>query len=237
MIAMLAYSQNKKELVLLKKLSNEVVCRISEEDWDFLSYENKELLMEFLETNPQVDISCVDVAADRGVETAEKLHSNNKNTYIILIVDSTISPMAYIRPSIMAASLLMRPIEPEMIKKVLADILLDFVRHYRLCSNNENFVIDNRDGRQFIPYDRIVFFESRNKKIYINTEHEEYSFYDTLENIEQNIGDGFVRCHRSFIVAKNRIKKILLSQNTVLLDNDYQVPLSRSYKSALKELR
>ena len=73
MIAMLAYSQNKKELVLLKKLSNEVVCRISEEDWDFLSYENKELLMEFLETNPQVDISCVDVAADRGVETAEKL--------------------------------------------------------------------------------------------------------------------------------------------------------------------
>lgn len=237
MIIMLAYSHSKKELVMLKKLGNEVICRLSEEDWDFLDYEDRNCLMEFLENNPSVDISCVDVVAENGVEAAEKLHANNKNTYIILVTDNTISPMVYIKPTIMAASLLIRPLDTENVKKVFTEIFGDFIRQFRTTDNNESFIIDNRDGRQFIPYDRIIFFESRNKKIYINTENEEYSFYDTLENIEQCLGDAFVRCHRSFIVAKTRIKKILLSQNTVLLDNDYQVPLSRSYKGVLKELR
>ena len=82
-----------------------------------------------------------------------------------------------------------------------------------------------------------MFFESRNKKVYVNTGFEEYSFYDTLDNIESRVGDGFVRCHRSFIIAKSRIKKVMLSQNTVILDTDCYIPLSRTYKSVLKELR
>ena len=65
---------------------------------------------------------------------------------------------------------------------------------------------------------------------------ERASFYDTLDNLEQKLDSDFVRCHRSFIIAKSRIKKVMLSKNLILLDNGYEIPLSRSYKSAIKEL-
>lgn len=238
MTVMLFYSHKKKELIALKKLGNEVVCRLSDEDWDLIDYEDSEKLMNFLSKNPTIDISCVDVVADSGVGVAERLRSNNKNTYIILLADATVSPVVYIKPTIMAGSLMLRPLTADTVKKVFTEAVKDYIHRFRESDDAvDNFIIESREGKQFVPYDRIIFFESRNKKIYVNTENEEYCFYDTLDNIERNIGENFVRCHRSFIVSKARIKKIQLSQNTVLLDTGYQLPLSRSYKSVVKELR
>ncbi len=237
MICMMFYSHKKKELTAFRKIGGDIVCKISEEDWDMPLFDNKDEVLDFLSENPIIDISCVDVVAESGIEVAEKTRAGNKSAYIILLADSTVSPMLYIKPSIMAASLMLRPLTVDSVKEVFMQAIREFIREHRDEAESESFVIDNRDGKQFIPYDRIMFFESRNKKIYINTDNEEYCFYDTLDNIEQSIGDAFVRCHRSFIVAKSRIKKIMLSQNTLILDTDYQIPLSRSYKSVVKELR
>lgn len=237
MVLMLLYSHIKKELKAIKKCGFEISCKISDDDWDFLDYCDRKLVTEFLNENPVVDISCVDVASEGGIEIAETLRSKNANTYIILIADAQISPTAYIKPSIMAGSLMLRPLTEETVKKVFFEALGEYIRKFHSESGASSFVIDNRDGRQLIPYEQIVFFESREKKIYVNTDGREYAFYDTLDNLEKQLSDGFIRCHRSFIVARSRIKKIMLSQNTVVLSNDYRIPLSRTYKSVLKELK
>jgi DNA-binding LytR/AlgR family response regulator len=236
MISMLFYSHIKRELTVFKNLSYDITCKISEDDWDFLNFSDKQLLMNFLSENPVIDISCVDVAAESGVEIAENLRSRNSHMFIIVLADSTMSPMLYIKPTIMAASLLMRPLSTELVKKVFFDVIKQYIHKYYSENGDDSFVIDNRDGRQLVPYEQIVFFESRDKKIFINTSGREYSFYDTLDSLEKRLSDKFVRCHRSFIVARTRIKKILFSQNTIILDNDCQIPLSRSYKSVFKEL-
>lgn len=237
MILMLCYSHIKKELTVFRQLSYDITCRISDDDWDFLNYCDKKLLMEYLSENPVIDISCVDVAAESGIEIAEDLRSRNGNMYIILLADGKMSPMSYIRPSIMAGSLLIRPLTVDVVKTVFMEAISEYLRKFHKEKGELSFVIDNRDGRQLVPYEQILFFESRDKKIFACTDGMEYSFYDTLDNLEQNLADGFIRCHRSFIVARSRIKKILLSQNTILLDNGCQIPLSRSYKSVFKELK
>lgn len=234
---MLCYSHIKKELTVFRQLSYDITCKISDDDWDFLNYNDINLLMEFLNENPLLDISCVDVASESGVDIAEDLRRRNGNMYIILLADGSMSPMMYIRPTIMAGSLLIRPLTVETVKKVFMEAISEYLRKYHKEKGKCNFVIDNRDGRQLIPYEQIVFFESRDKKIFVSTNSMEYSFYDTLDNLEQKLSNEFIRCHRSFIVARSRIKKILLSQNTILLDNDWRIPLSRSYKNVFKELK
>lgn len=71
--------------------------------------------------------------------------------------------------------------------------------------------------------------------MYLNTDTEEYAFYDTLDELTKRLSDGFIRCHRSFLVNKNKIEKVFLSQNRLVLEEDFEIPLSRSYKPALKE--
>ena len=238
MIVMLFYSHVKKELSAFSELGYEISCRLSEDDWDFPGYSRYEELMDYLEHNPIIDIACVDVAADGGICAAENMRKRSRDMYIILLSDASVSPAAYIKPTIMAGSLLIRPLSVQTVKQVFTEAIKEYIRSIGADDEpKDGFLVESRETRRLIPYSQIIFFESRNKKVYINTGYEEYAFYDTLDNIESRIGDGFVRCHRSYIIAKSRIKKVMLSQNTVLLEDDYSIPLSRSYKSVLKELR
>ncbi len=238
MIVMLFYSHIKKELSAFSELGYEISCHVSDDDWDFPLYSEPAELKKFLEKNPIIDIACVDVAAKGGIEAAEKMRKRSRDMYIILLSDPTVSPVTYIKPTVMAGSLLIRPLTASAVKQVFTEAIKEYIKTIRGNeAEKDAFLVDNRETKRLIPYSQIVFFESRNKKVYVNTGFEEYSFYDTLDNIESRVGDGFVRCHRSFIIAKSRIKKVMLSQNTVILDTDCYIPLSRTYKSVLKELR
>ena len=73
MIAMLLYSHIKKDLAIIKEHSFEVVCRISDDDWDFFDYDNKLKIFEFLKKNHIINISCIDVTSDGGIEIAEEI--------------------------------------------------------------------------------------------------------------------------------------------------------------------
>lgn len=235
MISMLFYSDKKKELKAVVNAGNEVVCALSDEDWEFFTYSEREKIYELLAAHPAIDISCVDVAASDGIGIAEKLRTDNKNMYVILVTNPDISPVLYIRPTIMAGSLLIRPLNAETVKKVFFEAVREYLKTFYEDGGEDSFAINTRDGRQLIPFNLILFFESRNKKIYVSTQTKEYSFYDTLDNLQDRLPDSFLRCHRSFIVSGAHIKNIRLSQNYIELENGVSVPLSRSYKSVVKE--
>lgn len=237
MITMFIYSHIKKELRLFKETGFEIVCRLSEEDWDFRLYHDMDSVCELLERCPLIDIAMVDVTQDGAVVCAERLRCENADLYMIVLTDAVVSPVTYIKPTIRAASLIMRPVNVTQVKTVFTDAVRELVRQHSDGENNpKTLVIDSKEGKRFIPYEHILFFESREKKIFVNTATEEYAMYDTLEEIEKKVSDSFVRCHRSYIVAKQRIKQVMLSQGVVILDGDFQIPLSRSYKKVFKEL-
>ena len=236
MISVLMYSRDRKELSELKKYGHEIAARLTEDDWRFFGYNEREQVYRFLSEHPLVDISCVDIAACGGIVLAEDLRRRCNEMYMVLLADSSVSPTAYIRPSIMAGSLLMRPLNVEGIKRVITEAALVYVK--KISNSEESFLmIENKDGRQPVSYRAITFFESREKKIFANTSKKEYAFYDTLDNLKQRLPEGFVRCHRSFIVAKSRIKSIFISRGIIVLDDGSELPLSRSYKSYFKELK
>lgn len=236
MISVLMYSSDKREITDFGRYGREALSVLSEDDWKFLGYEKCELVYSFLSGHPMIDISCVDIVSDGGVKLAEDLRSHSSEMYMILLADMSVSPTVYIRPSIMAGSLALRPLTAEGIKRVIVEAAAEYIRKLD-DSGDEILLIENKDGRQPVPYHAIAFFESREKKIYANTGKREYAFYDTLDNLEQRLPSGFIRCHRSFIVAKNRITNIYISRGIIVLNDGSELPLSRSYKSYFKELK
>lgn len=100
-----------------------------------------------------------------------------------------------------------------------------------------SLLLESREEKISIPLERIYYIEAMEKKVYVCTGAEEYGYYSTLDKLENDLPDNFVRCHRSFIVNTDKIKKVALSKNTIYLAEEYEVPLSRSYKAKLKGLR
>lgn len=235
MISFLAYTKSKNELTLLKQTVTNISSVLSDEDLKMYGFSSRDKFEKFLENCPVLDISCVDICGKGGIDYAKKVRSTNKDMSILLIVDLSLSPATYIIPSIMAASLLIRPFDRAAVKNVLDTVLKDYCEYFEQEDGGKSFVVETREGKRLVPYSGIVYFESRNKKIFLGTDNEEYSFYGTLDNLEETLDDRFIRCHRSFIAAKKRISKIVLSKNIVVLDNGCEIPLSRSYKGKVKE--
>ncbi len=238
MISVLLNSSSEKELKYITDFAHYLAAKTSDESWDYHVFRSMKEIFGFLESCPILDIACVDVTLKGGVEGAVRIRTLNDNTSILIIADQNISPMEYIRPDIMASSLLLRPFDGKQAQSVIRKAVLAYVKKFSDSSSNEDvFVVDNREGRQLIPYDRISFFEARDKKIVAVTDSVEYSFYDTIDNLESELPKQFKRSHRSFIVNCDKIVKIVKSQNTVFLEDGEEIPLSRSYKPEFKELK
>lgn len=169
------------------------------------------------------------------VESAKKLRSRSAETYMILVADITVPPTVYMRPTIGAESLLLRPLDRFQIRDVLSEAVGTYARRYLQADVRKVFVLENRGCRELIEYDRISYFESREKKLFCNTGDTEYAFYGTLDQLAEQLDESFIRCHRSFLVNKKKIVRIFLSKNIVELEGDVELPLSRSCKPAIRD--
>ncbi len=231
MISMLICTKSTQELGALRSESKELASRLTDEEWTYHCFSKEKEFREFLDSHPFLHLAVMDVMMQGGLSGARQVRSNDRSTYLILIASAACSPLVYIKPDILAGSLLLRPYTREQMEEVLKEA---FFAYLSQRDGEEGFVVENRLGRQVIPYGQIIYFEAFDRKIRIHTEEKEVSFYGSLERLE--LPDRFVRCHRGFIIDRFRIRQVQLSKNTVFLEGGYCIPLSRSYKAAIKEL-
>jgi len=236
MISMLIYGKDKHELRCMESITRDAAARLSDEQWLIKGFQSIEETKDYIDTKPLLDFLCFDITGEGGVTCMEKVRAEYQETLLLLVADITISPMAYMKPSIMAASLLLKPMQEEQIRKTLYDLVDAYMKKHQK-TDEEAFMVETREGKTRIPYQQIYYFEAREKKVYLRTENREFGFYSTLEQLEVQLPDIFVRCHRGFIVHKGKIREVQLSKNVILLEKDISVPLSRSYKAAVKNLK
>lgn len=236
MVSLLMYSKNKKELDMLRALSKDLAALLSGDYWNIRQADSLEALQGFLADSPLMDLLMYDITPKDALGRLLGIRRNYREMQLMIIADLTTSPMEYMKPGIMASSLLLRPWTKEQAGEVLREFFQACIEQNQKTDDKNAYVIESREGNLHIPYEQIYFFEAREKKIFVCTGKEEYGFYHTIDKLEGELPEQFVRCHRGFIVNRYKIRKVALSQNVVCLTDNLEVPLSRSYKPLLKGL-
>ena len=227
------YDRNQKEERLLLELSRNAVAYISDEKLE-VTVPERESLKERLHLQELLDAALWEIAEGRDVRLLKSVRKQFEAAELLIVAESTVSPMEYLTPDIRAASLLIRPFG----KKQAADVLREFF--CSVCSGRSGeeervIVVENRQGKISVPVNQIYYAEVRERKVFLRLRTKEYGQYTTMENIMGLLPDYFLRCHRSYAFNARYLERIRLSENTVYLRHGIQVPLSRSYKPALKE--
>ena len=235
MMEMMIFSKSAAEQKWLQSYAREYAGLMTEEQWAYHCFRGAAEAEAFLDTAPLVNMACMDISGDDGIDRVLKLRRQNRQAYIALIADQSMSPVTYMRPGILAGSLLLRPLDEQQVAAVLREAFGEFAREMAPRGKKEAFVIDNREGKWVIDYGQINYFEAREKKIYLNTDTREISFYDTMENLAKRLPEIFLRCHRSFLINGQKIRRVKLGQSVVELADGSQIPISRSYRQAVKE--
>ena len=235
MISMVIYSEDRLESSKMKEIIEDSIPIISEQKWNIKYCDALRNVNGYFIGNREIDLLIFDITEPAAIESLEELRKRYGEACLLIIASIDISPMLYMKPSIRATSLLLRPIDISSMKDVIKTFLIDFIEKHESQDKEHIFKIESKGEVKYIPYENIYYFEARKRKLYIRTLTEEYTFNSTLENIEQIVGDQFIRCHRSFVVNSRKIVSIVLSDNIIKLANDIIVPLSRGYKSNVRQ--
>lgn len=235
MITMLISGPSYTETEYICRCSRDEAGRCCDEKLEIIKCAEGELCRPAL-SGVCADLAYLDITENGALEEAERFREKNKNTYLVLIAGSDLSPVTYMRPGIRAEALILKPINAEQTKAVVREAFGELMKRRSRPDQRRVFVIDNQEGRVLIEYDSILFFEARSKKIYLCTGMKEYGFYGTMDQLQEKLEKWFVRCHRGFLVNRKKIEKIVFARNMIVLEDGSEIPVSRSFRGVLKEM-
>lgn len=166
-----------------------------------------------------------------GITTARKLRIIDPSVLIIYVssFDDYLEELFEVEPF----RFISKPIDVDKFKKYFNDACL------RVQENDVFFQFSFNKEIQKIPLNDIVYFESRNRSIYIHlSDRSETYFYGKLNDIEKSIGSSrliFLRIHQSFLVNYSYIKKVNFSYVTLHYQgNDMDLKISEDRQKKIK---
>lgn len=184
-----------------------------------LSYPSAESFLFSYSEDPAGDILLLDIQLDGmdGVSLAKKIREGNQRIQIIFITGlPDFMGEGY---EVDALHYLLKPVREEKLFQVLdraADRLQQAPRTVLLPINGRPVRIFTSD---------ILYAEAFSHTLTLHLKNGEEALRMRLSDLEEVLGQGFYRCHRSYIVSLEHIRQVLRS--SVVLDDGRQVPLSR----------
>lgn len=93
MITVLSYLEKMGNISLLQEEFHSQAAFYSDEDWRYYLYMKMEELREALKEEPVLDILCWNIGGKEAISELEKTRERYKEAFLLLIADSTVSPM------------------------------------------------------------------------------------------------------------------------------------------------
>lgn len=231
MIFAVLFDSNEEELNKIEDFVSDAISLRGNDEVRFFSYKDEEELEEGIET---IDLCEIIIAEfEGGGRSIDLIRKKFPTAPLLLVVDNSVSPIAYIRPGIMPSGLILRPLSDEDMEKNISDFLTASLS-LKDSGSDEMIVVETKSGDIKVPISKVVYFESKAKKIYIRLLNEEYGYYDSLEHLETVLPDNFLRCHRGIIVNMDYAERYAATEKILYLKGDNLIPVSRSYNSDVR---
>ena len=153
-----------------------------------------------------------------GVSLAKKIRKDNESVQIVFITGFA----DYISEGYEVSALhyLMKPVKKEKLFAVLD-------RAVAALQKSERAILLPLGGEMLrLPVEQVLYVEAFSHSVAVVTSEDTIQVKMPISELETLLGDGFIRCHRSYLVGIKNIAR--LSKTEVILDNGKALPLSRT---------
>lgn len=171
--------------------------------------------------NHEIDVLFLDVDFNNngknGIEFALELRKLNKDFKLIFMT----AHFEYMMLSFKCKTFdyIMKPVDLDKINAVLKRLITDVSEsELGLLKVNKDYIVRTKD---------ILFIERNKSKATIYTSDSTYETCSSLNNLEQELPDCFVRVHRSYIVNKDQITKISKEDKSIYFADNKSCPLGQ----------
>ena len=180
----------------------------------------------------QYDIVFLDIqmSGRNVIDTARLLRQRSEHMVIVFV--SGIKDYVFQAFDVAAFHYLLKPIEKEKFEEVLDRALREAEKHRR---DEAGFLlVKTRNRTVSVPKSGIFYVESRGKKAEVHTGKDAVEMYASLNGLEAELGAGFYRCHRGYLV--NMAYVLEYYHDRILLTNGETIYLAKEkYSEFVKE--
>lgn len=156
-----------------------------------------------------------------GIDCAYELNQRYPELQIIYMTEDVkkYSQHIFLKP-VNLRGYLTKPVNPAILKK-----LLEIAKEKQKLDEEKRVTIMCRNHKQIFYFDEILYLESRAHRTMIHTYEGEEVCRDKISDLEQRMGDTFVRCHQSFLVNMKYIRRI--ENESFKLENGEEISISK----------
>lgn len=195
-------------------------------DVEVAEYGSGAQLVEAVDRGVSADVYFLDVqmeeGTDDGIRAARELRRRGEHGLIVYVTGF----IDYVQTGyeVRAFRYLLKNQMTDQLSQVLYDIRQELSGQvYMFRSGGEQIRVDKR---------QILYFESDKRMIRLVTAVDEYRFYGNLDQAEQELGETFLRCHKSYLVNVEGIQKF--SGMEIRMQGGAVIPVSRSFAKEVK---
>ena len=181
-----------------------------------------------LAAGKQFDIVFLDIQMEGtdGIETAKRLRQRSalkgaEDTILIFITG--IREYVFEAFDVAAFHYLLKPIEEDKFREVFHRAERELEK--RKSKRRETVFIKTRNRSFSLEKDSILYIESRGKKVEIHTTGETIEAYASMNEMEGQLGGGFFRCHRGYLVNMAYVAEY--DSESITLNNGEYVYLAK----------
>jgi len=220
---------NHAELKYIKQLLSQ------ENDVEIISeaYNGEYALKAINDYNPDVAFLDITMPGMSGVAVAREIDETVFTVFITAHNEFALDAF-----DIGSVDYLLKPITPERLK-----LSLKRIRERLSSKPNAKISVNVKGEIVSIATDKIIFIETvpLGKKVSICTTNSKYIVAGKLAGFEEQLSHlGFARCHKSFIVNVDRIKRLIptgdKTYTAVMQGSDQEVLVSRKYAPVVKSM-
>ena len=156
-----------------------------------------------------------------GIDYAYELNQRYPELQIIYMTEDVkkYSQDIFLKP-VNLLGYLTKPVDLVILKK-----LLEIAKEKQKQNDEKRVTIMCRNHKQIFYLDEILYLESRAHRTMIHTYEGEEVCRDKISDLEQRMGDTFVRCHQSFLVNMKYIRRI--ENESFKLENGEEISISK----------
>ena len=195
-------------------------------------------IMKYIENNAEITIYYLDIklcGSQNGFYIASKIRERDYLSHIIFVTNyGELMPLTY-EYKLEALDYIVKENTDEMRQRICA--ALDFAEQrqhkgYIKCLN-----IQNKQKNFSIPFEEICYIESikSSHKLQLYYDTGIITFYGLLKDIQEQLDDRFLRCHKSIIINVEKIVSVDKQQHIVVLGPGYTCSYSAKYKERLEK--
>lgn len=191
-----------------------------------------EELIEKLKESKNTGLYFLDIdlqSNQNGLMLAKEIREYDPRGFIVFISSHSEMTFMTFQYKVEALDFILKD-EPQQLQHRICECIEHVNKKYMSITRGSGKTITvTRGGRKLtLQYDDIMYFVTsvNEHKLVVHTLNKTIEFFGKMKDIEDEVGEDFIRCHRAYLVNKKNIKEVVYANKIIVMKNQASCPIS-----------